>query len=66
MDKQTLTEWMEMMEQEVEGTVFISCIMDSVPYHPNTKRYNVYNEEETFDETYDITLDEEDFIIDIK
>lgn len=62
----TLTEWMEQMMEEVEGTVYVSCIMDNVPYHPDTKRFQVYNNEGTFDETFDITLDEDDYIIDIE
>lgn len=65
-DRKTLLEWQEEMEQVVEGTVFISCIMDEVPYHPNTKRYNVYNKEETYNEVFDITLDSDEYIIDIE
>jgi len=61
----TLTEWVQEMMEEVEGTVFVSCIMENVPFHPNTKRYQVYNEEGTFDQTFDITLDEEQNIINI-
>lgn len=61
----TLQEWEQEMMEEVEGTVFISCIMENVPYHPNTKRFQVYNEEGTFDQTFDITLDEQQNIISI-
>lgn len=61
----TLTEWKQEMMEDVEGTVFISCIMENVPYHPNTKRFQVYNEEGTFDQTFDITLDEQQNIISI-
>ena len=61
----TLQEWVQEMMEEVEGTVFVSCIMENVPFHPNTKRYQVYNEEGTFDQTFDITLDEEQNIINI-
>ena len=60
-----LQEWQDQMMEEVSGTVHISCIMDSVPFHPNTKRFQVYNEEGTFNQTFDITLDEEQNIISI-
>ena len=61
----TLTEWEQEMMEDVEGTVFISCIMENVPYHPNTKRFQVYNEEGTFNQTFDIALDEGQNIISI-
>lgn len=66
MYKMTLTEWEQQMMEEVEGTVFVSCIMDGVPYHTNTKRYQVYNEEGTYDKVFDITLDSDGYIIDIE
>jgi antitoxin component of RelBE/YafQ-DinJ toxin-antitoxin module len=62
----TLEEWMEEMMEEVEGTVEISCVMDEVPHHPGTKRFEVYNEEGTFRKLYDITLDEEQNITNIE
>jgi hypothetical protein len=58
----TLQEWEQEMMEEVEGTVFVSCIMENVPYHPDTKRFQVYNEEGTFDQTFDITLDADENI----
>ena len=61
----TLQEWEQEMMEEVEGTVFVSCIMENVPFHENTKRFQVYNEEGTFNQTFDITLDEEQNIISI-
>jgi len=61
----TLTEWEQEMMEDVEGTVFVSCIMENVPFHENTKRFQVYNEEGTFNQTFDITLDEEQNIISI-
>mgnify|MGYP006894384463 CR=1 FL=1 len=66
MEKRTLLEWQEQMMEQVEGTVFLSCIMDSVPYHANTKRYQVYNEEGTYDETFDITTDDDGYIINVE
>lgn len=56
-DMKTLSEWKEKMMEEVEGTVFVFCIMYDVPHHPGTRRYQVYNEEGTFNQTFDITLD---------
>lgn len=53
----TIYEWKESMREEVEGTVFISYI-GNVPHHENTSKYIVYNEENTFDRTFDITTDE--------
>lgn len=53
----TLNEWKENMMESVEGIVYISCIMNEVPYYPNTARYQVYNQEGTFDQLYDITTD---------
>lgn len=61
----TLQEWEQEMMEEVEGTVFVSCIMENVLFHENTKRFQVYNEEGTFDQTFDITLDEQQNIISI-
>ena len=65
-NKKTLLEWKEQMMEQVEGTVFISCIMDKIPFQENTKRFQVYNEEGTFNQTFDITLDVEGFIINIE
>jgi hypothetical protein len=62
----TLSDWKEEMMEEVEGTVVISCIMENVPYHPNTKRFQVYNEEGTFNQTFDITLDADENITNIE
>ena len=62
----SLNAWMEEMEEKVEGKVFISCVMDKVPGHDNTKRYQVYNEEGTYNKTFDITLDEDKNIISIE
>jgi len=66
MKKQTLLEWQQEMMEEVEGNVFIGCIMNEVPHHPGTKRYQVYNDEGTFDEIYDITIDDNGYIINIE
>jgi len=55
----TLTEWKEKMMEEVEGTITISCVMQNVPYHENTSRFQVYNEEGTFDKLFDISTDNE-------
>ena len=65
MKKQTIQDWKEDMMLEVLGTVFVSCVMDSVPFHPNTKRYHVYNEEGSYNEIYDITIDDDGYIIEI-
>lgn len=65
-EKITLLEWQEEMMEEVEGNVFISCVMDEVPYHPGTKRYQVYNEEGTFDELFDVTIDDDGLITNIE
>jgi len=59
----TITEWKEKMMEEVEGTVIISCVMNNVPWHSNTSRYQVYNEEGTFNKLYDITMNSKDEII---
>lgn len=64
--KITIQEWEHIMNEQVEGTVFISCIMDSVPHHPGTKRYQIYNEEGSYDEIYDITIDDDGYIINIE
>jgi len=64
-DMKTLTEWKEEMMEEVPGTVIISCVMQNVPFRQGTKRFQVYNEEGTFNQTFDITLDEEQNIISI-
>jgi ABC-type uncharacterized transport system permease subunit len=45
----TLSDWKEEMMEEVEGTVIISCVMQNVPFHPGTKRFQVYNAEGTYD-----------------
>lgn len=66
MTKITLQEWEESMMEEVEGTVFISCIMDAVPHHPGTKRYQVYNEEGTFNKLFDVTIDDDGLITNIE
>ena len=63
--KITIKEWEHLMVENIEGTVFISCIMDEVPHHPGTKRFQVYNEEGSYDEIYDITTDDNGYIIDI-
>ncbi len=60
-----LTEWKEKMQEEVEGEVFVSCIMEEVPHHPGTRRFQVYNAEGTFDRLFDITLNENEEIISI-
>lgn len=65
-EKITLLEWQEEMMQGIEGTVFISCIMDEVPHHPGTKRYQVYNEEGTFNELFDVTIDDDGLITNIE
>jgi hypothetical protein len=62
----TLNEWKEKMMEEIEGTVIISCIMNSVPHHVNTSRYQVYNEEGTFNKLFDITTNDNDQIINIE
>jgi hypothetical protein len=62
----TLSEWKEEMMEEVEGTVFISCVMQSVPFHQGTKRFQVYNEEGTYDKLFDITLDADENITNIE
>jgi hypothetical protein len=61
----TLTEWKEEIMESVEGTVFISCIMNNVPWHDNTKRFQVYNEEGTFDKLYDVELDENENVLSV-
>jgi len=61
----TLTEWKEKMMEEVEGNVVISCVMKNVPYHENTSRYQVYNEEGTYNRTFDVTTNEDGIIINI-
>ena len=66
MKKQTWLEWQQKMMEEVEGTVFISCIGNSIPYHPGTKRFQVYNEEDTYIEVFDITFDADGYIINIE
>lgn len=63
--KKTIQDWKQEMMEEVEGNVFIGCIMNEVPHHQGTKRYQVYNDKGTFDETYDITTDDDGYIIDI-
>jgi hypothetical protein len=65
MKKQTIQDWKEEMFCEVLGTVFIGCVMDSVPFHPNTKRYHVYNAEGSYNEIYDITIDDDGYIVEI-
>ncbi len=60
-----LTEWKEEMLCSVEGETFISCVMEEVPHHPGTARYQGYNTEGTFDKLFDITLDESGEIIKI-
>lgn len=65
-EKITLREWEEKMMEEVEGTVFVSCIMDEVPHHPGTKRYQVYNEEGTFNKLFDVTIGEDGLITNIE
>ena len=62
----TLTEWKEKMMEEVEGTVFISCIMEEVPHKGNAKRYEVYNEQGTFSQLYDITLDNDNNVLNVE
>ncbi len=62
----TVEEWKEEKMAEVEGTVFISCVIQEVPHHPGTSRYQVYNEEGTYDRLYDIATDERGEIINIK
>lgn len=64
--KMTLTEWKEQILEEVEGEVFISCVMEEVPWHKNTKRFQVYNNENTYDKLFDITLDDDENIITIE
>jgi hypothetical protein len=61
----TLTDWKVKMLEEAEGTVTISRVMDSVPHHENTSRYQVYNEEGSFDKLYDITTGDGGEIISI-
>ena len=63
--KKTIQDWKEEMMEKVEGNVFIGCVMDW-PFHPNTKRFQVYNDERTFDEIYDITTDDDGYIISIE
>lgn len=65
-EKITLEVWEENMMEEVEGTVHISCVMQEVPHHSRTSRYQVYNEEGTFDKTYDITIDNKGYITNIE
>lgn len=64
--KKTIQDWKEEMMEEVEGNVFIGCIMNEVPHHPGTKRYQVYNAEGSYDEIYDITTDDDGYIINIE
>ena len=52
----TINEWKEEKMAEVEGTVFISCVIQEVPHRPGTSRYQVYNQEGTFDRLFDITI----------
>lgn len=65
MKKQTIQDWKEQMFCEVLGKVFICCVMDW-PFHPNIKRYHVYNIEGSFNEIYDITTDDDGYIINIE
>lgn len=53
------------MLEIVEGIVTISCVMENVPHHDSTKRFQVYNKENTFSKIFDITLDENENIIEI-
>ena len=62
----TLSDWKEEMMEEVEGTVIISCVMQNVPFHQGTKRFQVYSEEGTFNQTFDITLDADENITNIE
>lgn len=64
--RMSINEWIEKMMEEVEGEVFVSCVMEEIPYHNSTKRYHVYNTEGTFDKLFDITIDEEDNITGIE
>ena len=61
----TISEWQEKMMEEVEGTVIVSCVMQNIPWHDNTSRYQVYNEEGTYDQLFDITSDENGEILKI-
>lgn len=54
-----LKEWKDKMMEEVEGTVFISCVMQEVPWHDNTTRYQVYNDEGTYDKLFNIAIDDD-------
>jgi len=58
----TIIDWTEKMMEEVEGEVFVSCVMSEVPHHADTKRYHVYNTEGTFDKLFDITFDGEEIV----
>jgi len=64
--KMTLLDWQEKMMEETEGTVTISCVMQDVPHHENTSRYQVYNEEGTFDKLFDITVNDDGEITNIE
>ena len=64
--KMTLNEWQEKMMEETEGTVTISCVMQDVPHHENTSRYQIYNEEGTFDKLFDITVNDDGEITNIE
>ena len=64
--KKTIQDWQEEMMENTEGTVIIACIMDTVPHNPGTKRYQVFNIEGTFDELFDVTLDDDGYIINIE
>ena len=65
MKKQTIQDWKEEKFCEVLGKVFIGCVMEW-PFHPNTKRYHVYNIEGSYNEIYDITTDDDGYIINIE
>lgn len=57
-----LSTWSDMMKDSVEGNVRITRVMQSVPLHEDTVRYQVYNEERTYDEVFDLKMNGDQII----
>jgi hypothetical protein len=61
-----INEWKEKVIEDIEGEVIIACVIQDIPFHNNTSRFQVYNKEGTYSKLFDITIDEYGDIIEIE
>lgn len=61
---ENIYEWIEeQMERESMSEIHVELIIKNLPFHENVSRYQVYNENDTINELFDLTFNDNGEII---